>query len=304
MATFEVSFRSGTFRLSHRGRHCVVVSALGCLLLGASNPLEPVRSPEGTVPTVTGHFAPKPGKTPNPKTADTLKYLPLCGQPQFHDACDLEAQWKAANAARDAADWSWYQMVFSALGLAGLLYSLVLTRRATNVAVEATRDADKALQIAERNAIAAAEQVIVAKETALLQLRPYVYFCGADLVRNNEGETGFRVSYKNYGQTPATSLSIRSDIQSGNMPFIGLAEPKPLSSVRAEIAPGETAATIIWVAEPRFDQIKGSFAKRITLEMRYSYSQGREALTTIEMVCDHRTMRDGKLFLLKPDGTI
>jgi hypothetical protein len=110
-----------------------------------SQPQKAADNPEQRANTEVAQPPPAPSGLPAVEAVDTAKYKPPCRQPQDHDACDLEAQWKAADAARDAASRGWWQMVFSAFGLAGLLYSLVLTRRATNVAVAATKDADKAL---------------------------------------------------------------------------------------------------------------------------------------------------------------
>ena len=115
------------------------------------------------------------GSAPFVKQLNTLVYQAPCHAPEDHIQCDLEAQWKAADSARDAANWSWYQMIISMFGLAGLLYSLELTRKATGVAIAATKDADKALGIAARNADAADEQVAHAKDTARRQLRAYVF---------------------------------------------------------------------------------------------------------------------------------
>lgn len=150
------------------------------------------------------------GQAPKPNTVASKNYRPPCQEPQDHDRCDLEAQWNGVHAARDAADWGWWQMVFSAFGLAGLLYSLVLTRRATKLAIDATHDADKALEVASRNADAASRLAELSEQTARQQLRAYVSVepCGV-----NEAANGIHrvpLLLHNSGETPAHKIMIFS----------------------------------------------------------------------------------------------
>lgn len=136
-------------------------------------------------------------------------YQAPCREPENPGQCDLEAQWEAADGARDAAKWSWWQMIFSAFGLFGLLYNLKLTRKATTIAVEATKDAEKALEIAGRNADAATEQVTVAAKTAQQQLRAYVFAIECRLARYDLAHPiVITVRLKNSGQTPAYDLRV------------------------------------------------------------------------------------------------
>ena len=122
------------------------------------------------------------------KPIEPSKYKRPCAEPQDQDACDLEAQWKAADAAENAAIWSWWQMIFSAFGLVGLLASLRLTQKALHVT----------------------------RTTAQHQLRAHVLFINCEKVFDErEASRGFEVYFQNVGPTPAKHVII-----SGEM-FIG-----------------------------------------------------------------------------------
>lgn len=47
-------------------------------------------------------------------------FKPPCNQPTDHETCDLEAQWYAAQAAQESANWGWWQMILSGFGFVGL----------------------------------------------------------------------------------------------------------------------------------------------------------------------------------------
>jgi hypothetical protein len=149
---------------------------------------------------------------PPVKPFDAIEYQAPCRQPANHEQCDLEAQWKAADGASNAARWSWWQMLISTFGLAGLMYNLVLTRKATNIAVEATKEADRALEIAARNADAATKQVAITEHASERQLRAYV-FATKCLITEFDYDRGFtvEVEVKNFGNTPAYDLTLWAD---------------------------------------------------------------------------------------------
>lgn len=196
----------------------VVIGA--CLTVAAAQPEVPravFRPPKDAQPVSILKIA-----AVSPSTAALTIYSPPCRDPRIHDQCDLEAQWNAATAARNAADWSWWQMVFSALGLAGLLYNLILTRRTTNVAIAATQDAEEALEIAKLNADGASRAVLaanegnaIARQSVQTQLRPYLYIEKIEarfdhmLSVKYIGDTAdFEILLKNYGQSPARNVRI------------------------------------------------------------------------------------------------
>ncbi len=119
------------------------------------------------------------------------EYKHPCSDPQSRDESDLCAQYRAAAGANDAAAWAFYQLVLSALGLAGLIGTIYFTIRATNAAVEFNR---------------------IARDTAKRELRAYITVASAqfgDLVVN--GKTPVLIMLKNTGQTPAYNLRTLSN---------------------------------------------------------------------------------------------
>lgn len=137
---------------------------------------------------------------------------PPCGPRKYSSDDDLCAQWKAADAATDGARWSFWSLILAAVGTIGVLISLYYTRKAVLAAEDATRDADLALAIAERNANAAALQVETFQKNARLQLRAHL---SAKSLRVDDGEKYGRsgpcmaLEIVNYGQTPALLTTIK-----------------------------------------------------------------------------------------------
>ncbi|WP_305097120.1 hypothetical protein [Croceibacterium aestuarii] len=92
-----------------------------------------------------------------------------CGPGRYRSEEDLCAQWKAADSARDAADYAFWGLILAAIGTVGLLATLHYTRKAVLAAEEATKDADEALALAQSSADAsrqAAEAMREANEIA------------------------------------------------------------------------------------------------------------------------------------------
>ena len=108
------------------------------------------------------------------KQVESAEYSAPCHKDQDNRNSDLCAQWKAADSAANAAWWAEIQTYLSAAGIIGLLYSLYLTRTATKVAVDATKDADRALDLAAQNANAATEANQISREIYALQNRPWM----------------------------------------------------------------------------------------------------------------------------------
>lgn len=133
-----------------------------------------------------------------------------CEKAEDRRNSDLCAQWKAADAARDAADYSLWSLLVGIFGTAAVVATLHYTRKAVIAAEEATEDANRALEIASRNADAAARQVEVSEQTAHRQLRAYL---SAKSVVIDEGEHDddiftLNIEIVNNGQTPAVMKRI------------------------------------------------------------------------------------------------
>lgn len=117
------------------------------------------------------------------------EYKTPCRNPEGKDESDLCAQWHAAEAAKEAADWAWHQLWLSAFGVAGLAITLWFNFRALRLAERESEETKGALAIARENADAAhlgaasaaraaassSENNRIARETMQRQLRPYVY---------------------------------------------------------------------------------------------------------------------------------
>lgn len=146
---------------------------------------------------------PTPRSSQTENQVEPSKYHAPCKTPQDHDQCDLEAQWKAADSAKQAAYWAFWQTILSGAGIVGLLVSLWFTGAAARSASQASGDAAKALEVARQNAEAAAEQVAVARNAANRQLRAYVGVSSIDVKPAGEGCFAAKILFRNYGSTPA-----------------------------------------------------------------------------------------------------
>ena len=146
-----------------------------------------------------------------------------CDQGQDARNSDLCAQWKAADAARDAANWTYWGVLLGIVGTVGLFWTLYYTRKAVLAAESATKDADSALAIASRNADAAAKMAKIAAETneiarqsQLAELRPYIY------VKESRIENGMVfVHLHNFGRTPAIGLRVKANWAVVDNPYSG-----------------------------------------------------------------------------------
>lgn len=220
------------------------VVALG--LMGASQPQSAGQAEKGEArPSVEQSLeaiAAAATKTVNP--VKPTEYERPCDPSQDRRGSDLCAQWKAADGTVEGAVWAKWQTILSTIGVAGLIYSLHLTRKAVKAATDASEDAEAALAIAARNADAATQQVEIAQEATERQLRAYVSvsdFYITDLRPGAVPELHFTV--KNAGQTPAKQMIIRA---------IGFMDPEPRTCrveigghnrSSAEFGPGHSAET-------------------------------------------------------------
>ena len=187
-----------------RGYRCIVIASLGCLIAAA--PSEPEQHAKADQQHSGGHrhsaIAPRP--LPTLKPVQPPKYEAPCHNPQDGNACNLEAAWEQAQGSRDSAKWAFWQVVLAAIGSVAVIVSLAYTRRAVKIAGEATRDADKALEIAARNADAAQAHVALAKETSETELRAYVFLTQIEHFDFEVGKIGrFKINLINSGRTPA-----------------------------------------------------------------------------------------------------
>jgi len=173
--------------------------------------------------------APDKGDGTNKAVADKAIQPPEekqpCTEPYGREESDLCAQWQAADAAKKAADWAWWQMIFSGLGVLGIGVTLWFNKRAIDIALGASDDMERSLAIAaqgaqgmqsaatamRRVAIVGREQLDHARDSANRQLRAYITtedHAIAGFWRN--GPTVFHLKVWNRGQTPAYDVRIWS----------------------------------------------------------------------------------------------
>jgi hypothetical protein len=150
---------------------------------------------------------------------------------------ELCAQWKAADAAKDAADWTQRGFWIGIVGFLGLLTTLYYTRQAVKVASEATNDARKALEIAER--------------TADRQLSPYVYVERIEALDFSAESLVVNIKIKNFGQTPAQNFKTRFNYgwcEAGKI--VAFKPDLSVHDLKADIPPGHSQRTISPIDPP------------------------------------------------------
>ncbi|RWD79485.1 hypothetical protein [Mesorhizobium sp.] len=212
-----------------------------------------------------------------------------------HDAVDLKAQERAADAAAESAasaDRQEYlarwQLGLSAFGVVSLIVTIIYSIRATNAAV---RSAD----LAER-------AIVAAEEMGHRELRAYVD------VAESRFEGGpfdplIVVSVKNFGQTPAKDLQVRTVFDVGREP---LPEPvlpeawRPATGI--PLAPGnEWTFRYQYVVQRALDAEGGEPMARITGEVKYIDVTGEKRETHFRIrTAGHRLDENMVIF---PDAT-
>lgn len=144
---------------------------------------------------------------------EPAEYYQPCGKSRNENS-DLCAQWSAARAAQAAARWSWWQLWLSGFGVIGLGVTLWFNFRALSLAERESAETRAALDIAERNAKATAALVKVSQEMSHHELRAYLDFDGVKFLRDESRDTpseigtGISICVRNYGQTPASNVSM------------------------------------------------------------------------------------------------
>lgn len=179
-----------------------VIAACGWLILSAQAP-QPKAEAENRQAAANAKQPTPPlpvrvvGPVKTQESAQASEYENPCRKGSDNRDSDLCAQWKAADAARDAADYARQQLLIAAFGIAGLILTLWLTYGALN----ATRAG-----------------VDLAADTAKRQLRAYI---SADKIQalgfRPGGQQALGVLIKNSGQTPAYGVRVISRRQFSNM---------------------------------------------------------------------------------------
>ena len=187
----------------------IIAAIAGLVLLGAAEvPRLPAKAEQQQTTIVQSEAALSavPVVTEATKIIEAPQKKEPCVSGRYSSSDDLCAQWKAADAARDAANWTWWQLWLSALGVLGLGATLWFNFRALRLAEGASRETKDALAIAERNADAATSHVRVAEDTAKRQLRAYLNIKRVKISDFDNFPLRVDVQIVNHGQTPAYDL--------------------------------------------------------------------------------------------------
>jgi hypothetical protein len=175
-----------------RGYRCIVLAAVGWLILSAAQPPQPNRKqpPEDAQAEISNslkNIAASLREANKPSDLDQK-----CDPPENKRTSDLCAQWKAADAADSAANATW---LFGALGsLIG-----VLTLAAAFTASRWAKEAAKAA----RESLAAFQ--LVEDDKLLVELTDFRYFAG--------GSVKFTVVVHNLGRSSALFMKYHSGWQ-------------------------------------------------------------------------------------------
>ena len=215
-----------------RGNRLLII-AVGLATLGAGNsPKHPGTSEQEK--TEQGEPQSAPAVFSHVETVEAVQsaeYQQPCEQHRDNRNSDLCAQWKAADAAFDAAQWAKWQFFLGIAGAVGLLMTIYYTRRAVLAAVASNKNAQDSLAHA--------------KDMASVELRPY-HHIDEIISQPAKGITGtdfVAIRIKNFGSTPAIDFRLEAGVEILNTAknnFLRKITLRRYPSVN-EIPPGHTA---------------------------------------------------------------
>jgi len=159
---------------------------------------------------------------PSPAGAVVQQLKWPCEAARGGEESALCAQWRSATGTQEAANWAWWQLLVSTIGVLGLGVTLYFNFRAVQVASDSAQGSLVSADSAQRAAAAAHEANTISKEGMHRQLRPYVYLteCHINWLRMGGTEyAGKRADltlyFKNFGQTPAKYATLRAQTRIG-----------------------------------------------------------------------------------------
>jgi hypothetical protein len=195
-----------------RGYRSLVAAIAGLILIGAGQPSkQPARSEQSQVnkdkaAALSNMAVGSPARPPQDSG---------CKAGQDNRNSDLCAQWKAADAANDAAKWNWWQMIAGFFGLLVGAGTLFFAARAAHWAKEAASHTQTGANEAKRSADAAENAIIESQRIGEAQTRCYITGVSAKINFLTNGQVGATCIIKNTGQSPAIDL-----IWTGQLKFL------------------------------------------------------------------------------------
>lgn len=177
-----------------RGYRCIVVTALGCLALAATNPKHAAANPQANSEKQRSAALDRIPATLEDQAKPSEHDKP-CHEDSENRASDLCAQWKAADAAKLAADVAWW------VGVVGsFIGSLTL-----GAAVYAAFYAKRAATETKRGADAAERAVTETQRIGEAQVRCYLSVTGCWAAYYEKG-VSICCEIQNSGQSPAFNV--------------------------------------------------------------------------------------------------
>lgn len=211
-----------------RSYRCIIIAVAGLILIGASPSKQGNTNKEGDESSRPVASEQAGADTTAPKQPISHPPDKGCERGKDNRKSDLCAQWKAADAASDAAQYTYWQLMIGWIGvvlgsitmasaIAAALYAkraAIATEATVGIAKEAAHGAEAALDIANRNADAAVKLADQAEQTAQRQLQAYAHISGAAL-HHGAGitDTHVLITIGNHGQTPARIKRLQVYIQ-------------------------------------------------------------------------------------------
>lgn len=195
-------------------------------------------------------------------------YAVNCDRPENREEADLCAQMRVAKAAENIAALADRQIKLSYLELGALLLSLLAISVAAMIAMRALR---------------------LARDRTRRELRAYVFPIYAHIRDVRASRPAFVIDVKNFGQTPAYGLRVKTALQSGSHPLTTKLVPEVQSSIAtAQLAPqaalfDEIALTHSLSANEISALAEGSAAIYLFGEIEYLDIYKKKRWTTFRM---------------------
>lgn len=201
-------FNSGVIGPMGRAFRCVILATMGWLILAAEHPNPPATLERSQADGRVGDALTNIAKTYDEQTkrAESSPESRKCDPGDDQRDSDLCAQWKAADAASEAAWWTKLSGLLSLFGLVGVAGALFLTIRSNRIAQDSSKRQLRAYLGVEsiRFEIKSDGRTY---EPSNLSVPGTIY---KDFVS---------VCIKNYGGTPASGVSCSVYVE--DVPFLG-----------------------------------------------------------------------------------
>jgi len=268
-----------------RGYRCIVLAAVGLLILGAS-PQDGSKI-GGNEANAEGQIANSLGTIANALKAasESKPEAAACPVGDEDRKSELCAQWKAADAAADSAYWNWTTFVIGIIGT-------VLGTVTMGAAIAAAWYAREAARHTEAGARAANDALIDTRAANALLLRPYIAIVplkedlGSKLDWSPEGFLRFAI--ENFGQVPSRQVNFLTGIDFFDQP-IGTRNVEEFASteVIGPLNPGETVNISIHFADIEADKFEGVRVGKFAMvtRIRIEYDLGDGQYDTFDISC-------------------